>query len=265
MKALRGVALASGFIVCALTLVSCAGRAGHAVAGPLRTLTGEMVVSDVSANRFRIVGYDGSYTAPAGTPMQALDGRNVRVEVAPNGRVMQIAEAPVHIDPITHGWGTARGELVVIDAATGRFSFAGDNQIYFAPSATDLTPYTGRLVEIRLDENDRVTDMHVVSSPHTSYLPPPAGPSCSYRDQTYSAGAAICQSGTQYRCDGSQWQSLGLACQVSNVRDLNAPTRPPRACVVGDATVANGSGICRDGTTLRCHDGAWIDIRTACR
>jgi hypothetical protein len=91
------------------------------------------------------------------------------------------------------------------------------------------------------------------------------GPSCSYRDQIYSAGAAICQFGTQYRCEGSQWQSLGIACQVSNARDLNASTQLPRACVVGDATVDDGSGICRDGATSRCSDGAWIDTRTACR
>jgi hypothetical protein len=154
---------------------------------------------------------------------------------------------------------------VVTDAGTGRFKFAGDEQTYFAPSGIDLRPYAGKLVEIRLDEADRVTDMHVVSSTQPPYVPPSAAPSCSFRDQTYSAGAAICQSGTQYRCDDSQWRSLGIACQVSNARDLNEPTRALRDCNVGNTTVGNGSDICRDGSTVRCNDGAWIDTRTACR
>src|SRR5271169_5460812 len=137
MKPLTAVALASGVIVLALASVSCAS---HAFATPTRTLTGEMVVTDLSANRFRMVGHDGSFVAPAGTQMQALDGRNVQVDLTSSGHVMQVTELPVHIDPITHGWGTARGELVVTDARTGRFNFAGDNQTYLAPSAIDVAP-----------------------------------------------------------------------------------------------------------------------------
>jgi hypothetical protein len=261
MKTLRVVALASGFMALVLGSMSCMSR----VSPPLRTLTGEFVVTDVSADRFRIIGRDGSYTAPAGTPMQALDGRYVQVQLTSSGEVVQVTKAPDLIEPITHAWGNVRGDLVVIDATTGRFKFAGDDQTYFAPSGIDVTPYAGRLVEIRLDEGDRVTDMHVVSSSQPSYFPQPAAPSCYFRDQTYPAGAATCQSGTQYRCDDSQWRSVGIACQMSNARDFDAPTRALRDCNVGDATVANGSGICRDGSTLRCNDGAWIDTRTACR
>jgi hypothetical protein len=174
MKAFSVVSLASGFI---LLVLASASYAGHAA--PARTLTGEMVMLDASANRFRIVGYDGSYTAPAGTPVQAFDGRNVHVELTSGGQVLEITEAPVRIEPVTHGEGTARGELVVTDAATGRFTFVGDNQTYVAPSAIDVKPYAGKLVEIRLDENGRVSNMHIVSSPPTSSIPPPAAPSCS--------------------------------------------------------------------------------------
>jgi hypothetical protein len=35
--------------------------------------------------------------------------------------------------------------------------------------------------------------------------------------------------------------------------------------MVGDATVASGSSVCRDGTAFRCDDGAWLNVRTACR
>jgi len=261
MKAFRVVLFASGLTALVLGSVSCASRS----VAPLRTITGQFVVTDAATDKFRIIGRDGFYTAPTGTPMQALDGRYVQVQLTSSGRVVQVNKAPDVIEPIARGWGNVRGDLVVSDATTGRFKFAGDDHAYFAPSGTDLTLYAGRLVDIRLDESDRVTDMHVVSSVQPAYVPPSAAPSCSFRDQTYTAGAAICQSGTQYRCDDSQWRSLGIACQVSTARDLNEPTRALRDCNVGDATVVNGSGICRDGSTVRCADGAWIDTRTACR
>lgn len=260
MKALRLFLLAPGFIVLAVAVGSCAHRA---FASPARTLTGEMVVTDASANRFRVVGQDGHYTAPVGTPLQALDGHNVNVDLTSNGRVIQISEAPVHIDPITHDFGTARGEVVVLDGTTGRFRFSGDDQSYIAPTNVDVTSYAGRLVEIRLGEGGRVTDMRLVGSPQT-YGSAPAGSACSYRDQAYTAGAAICQSGTQYRCDGVQWQSLGLACEVSDTRGFESP-RSARTCIVGDSSVASASNICRHGSTFRCDDGAWVDLRTACR
>jgi len=261
MKTIRVVALASGIIALALGSVSCASRAVE----PLRTLTGEFVVTDAAANGFRIIGRDGAYIAPTGTPMQALDGHYVQVQLTSSGQVVQVAKAPDMNEPITRGWGNVRGDLVVIDAKTGRFKFAGDDRTYFAPSGIALASYAGRLVEIRLDEADRVTDIHVVNSRQAAYFPSPVASSCSFLDQAYPSGAAICRSGTQYRCDDSEWRSLGTACEVSNARDLNAPNRAPRDCNVGDATLSSGSGICRDGSTMRCNDGAWIDTRVACR
>ncbi len=261
MKITKVVVLVSGLSALGLGALSCASRA----VAPLRTITGEFVVTDAAADRFRIIGRDGSYIAPTGTPMQAFDGHYVQVQLTSSGQVVQVTKAPDRIEPITHGWGNVRGDLVVTDATTGRFKFAGDDRNYFAPSGIDVTPYAGRLVEIRLDESDRVTDIHTVSALQPLSRPPSGAPDCYFRDQTYTSGAAICQSGTQYRCDDSQWRSLGIACELSNTRDLNAPTRAPRDCTVGDATVTNGAGICRDGSTVRCNDGAWVDTRTACR
>jgi hypothetical protein len=266
MKALR---------VCSLALILCAALSSAALAAETgRVLNGELVVTDAAANRFRVVGHNGSFTAPAGTPLQALDGRDVQVELSANGRVAQVTEISVPIAPVTHGWSTVRGQLTVIDAPARQFTFAGDDRVYAAPPSIDVTPYAGKLVEITLDENGRVTELRLLASPQASSLPPayvppvdgvvPA-PACSYRGQVYSAGAAVCQSGTTYRCDGSQWHSLGVACQVSDARPINLPPRAPRSCLVGDATVASGSGICRSGTTFRCDDGTWIDVRTACR
>ena len=261
MKALRILASGLGlFVLAALAYSDCAFAASESV------VSGELVVTNAAANHFRIVGHSGSYTAPAGTPLTSLDGHTVRVDLSSNGRVLQITDTPVPINPITHGWSTARGALVVTDAASGHFSFAGDDRTYVAPPGVDIASYAGRMVEITMDENGHVTDFHAIGAPpEGSYLAPPAVTSCTYRGQAYSAGAAVCQSGTQYRCDGSRWRNLGASCQTSEGSAAGAPPRAPRECVVGGATVANGSGICRDGSVLRCDDGAWIGVHTACR
>jgi hypothetical protein len=263
MKTLGVLALACAFVICsALPWVS------RSEAQSERAMSGELVVTNGAANQFRIVGYPGSFTAPAGTSVTALDGHPVRVEVSSAGHVTQIVDAPVPINPVTHGWSTVRGQLRVTDAATGSFTFAGDSQAYVAPNTIDIAPYNGRFVEVKLDENGRVAEIRPVDSvvpPQTqSWNPPASVGSCMYQGEPYSSGASICQSGTQYRCDGSQWRSLATACDAG-ARDASLPPRSPRSCVVGDATVANGSGICRSGTTFRCDDGTWISLQTACR
>ena len=67
-----------------------------------RLLHGELVVLNGSSSQFRIVGTDGTFTAPAGTPLTELDGKAVNVEVS-NGRVTQITEQTVPITPVTSG------------------------------------------------------------------------------------------------------------------------------------------------------------------
>jgi hypothetical protein len=205
--------------------------------------------------------------APAGTSVTALDGHNVQVEVT-NGHVASITEVRVPIDPVAHGMSTVRGQLVVADPIGRRFSFAGDTQTYIAPPAiTDVVPYAGKMVEIKLDETGQVTDFQLLPA---SAAPAPASlntypisTTCSYRGEMFTAGAAVCQAGTQYRCDGSTWQSLGISCVSTEGMRVSLPS--PRECAVGGATVASGSGVCRNGTTYRCDDGAWINIQTACR
>lgn len=254
-----GLALA----VCALAL----GWPGRAVAEPERVLTGELVVLKGSANQFRIVGQPGAFSAPAGTDLTSLDGKNVQVDIGPGGRVSQIALRPVAIDPVTHGWSTVRGAFVVRDPVSGRFSFAGDTETYAAPAGVNISAYDGRMVEAKLDADGRVIElMPVGPAPGQAVQPLPAATSaCSYGGQTYSAGAAVCQAGTQYRCDGLRWQSLGLACTTTAADAPPAAGRAPRSCAIGDATVAAGSGICREGMTYRCDDGAWIKTGTACQ
>jgi hypothetical protein len=38
----------------------------------------------------------------------------------------------------------------------------------------------------------------------------------------------------------------------------------PSTCVVGGATVADGSSICREGTAYKCSYGQWVNLGTAC-
>jgi hypothetical protein len=260
MKTLGVLALA----ICSAAIVALAVPAE---ADSARTITGELVQLDGSSHQFRIVGHGGSYTAPAGTDLHALDGKTVQVDLSSGGTVTQLTPVAVPINPVAHGWSTVRGELLQTTPGSNTFTFAGDPQVYTAPAGVSVASYAGHMVEAKLDETGRVTDLIMTGPANPARLQPaPLASACNYSGQTYSAGSAVCQSGTQYRCDGSTWQSLGIPCTSTAadapVRDV---PRSDRSCMIGDATVANGSHICRSGTTYRCDDGAWINTQAACR
>jgi len=286
MKAMRVLMLLAGFIV-----LAALAQPAHVRADTGRVLTGELVVLNGSNSQFRIVGYGGHFTAPAGTPLHQLDGHTVQVDLSSGGKVLAIHDTPVPINPVEHGAVTVRGEMVVVDPVARRFSVAGDTQTYSAPPSADLALYAGKLVEFKVDETGRVTELHVVGTPPYGYAPPypapapagtrydtyntygtttgyaapePAITSCTYAGQPYSAGSAICQAGSQYRCNSGQWQNLGSPC-TADAKPIYLPPSEPRPCIVGGATVADGSGICRDGNTLRCADGTWINTQVCCR
>jgi hypothetical protein len=176
-----------------------------------RVLTGEFVVTNAAQSQFRLVAHRGSFTAPAGTALSALDGKPVRVDLDRQGRVLEISQMPIRIEPVTHGFDVLRGELVVRDASRRMFTIAGDDHTYVAPVGTSIGPYAGRSVELRLDEEGRVMRLNPAEEP---------------------GGTTMAQS--------------------------------PRKCMFGDASVTDGSSICRHGATLRCADGTWVDIGTAC-
>ena len=218
-------------------------------------LTGELVITNAAKNRFRLVGHSGSFTAPPGTQVEAFDGKPVRVELA-RGRVLMIAEIPSYIEPLTHGLEVVSGQLMVNDVLTRTFSLAGDDRIYRAPAAIDIRPYAGRIVNVRLDEQGRVTGIDATAQPDGATLASP----CTYGGRSYAEGASVCESGTQYRCESGTWRSFGPTCASDGA------TLPPwpQDCLLDDARVASGSSICRDGTTFRCVDGHWMNVRTAC-
>jgi len=263
-------------------------------------ISGELVKLDGTVNQFRIVDHGGPYTAPAGVSLEALDGKAVYVELA-GGRVVQISEKPIPIDPIDHGFETLSGELVVRDAVTGSFMLAGDDRIYTAPPSIDIRQYAGRKVEIRLDESGRLVDIHFKSAALDSPIEPVARV-CSYNGQAYSEGISVCQGTTQYRCGAGTWHTIGVcsptspvACSAAGVPYGEGTTRcdqgsqylcergkwrstgivcpvpaaasaerAPSTCVVGGATVADGSSICREGTAYRCSFGQWVNLGTTC-
>lgn len=234
-----------------------AANAATAAVADSRLLTGELVVTNARRNQFRLVGHSGLFTAPGRISVDALDGVPARVVLGSDGRVLQIIEIPIHIDPIEHQFERIQGQLMVSDARTGTFMLAGDNRIYVAPAGIDLSQYTNRFVELHLNEEGRVVDVAFARGP--SGLS--AASACWYTGQNYPDGTSLCQFRTQYRCERGEWRNLGTACQSGDA----VAYRSRRTCTFANATVTDGSAICRDGWTFRCADGEWVNIWTVCR
>lgn len=228
-------------------------QARRVVARDGNVLTGELVIIKGTRNRFRLVGHGGTFAAPAGTSLEPFDGKPVEVEFGRGGTVLAITEEPVHIEPITHGFEVVTGELIVNDPVTGTFSLAGADRVYIAPAATDIRPYAGRMVNVRLDERGRVMGIDAAAQAVNTTSP------CTYGGYSYSEGESVCDAGTPYRCEAGTWRRFGPACGSEG----KIPAASPE-CVVGDARVASGSSICRGGTTFRCVDGHWLNIGTVC-
>lgn len=80
---------------------------------------------------------------------------------------------------------------------------------------------------------------------------------CTYKGATYSHGSAVCQSGSQYRCDDGQWSGLAAACTES------LPVAA-KGCAFNGTPYSPGSASCQSGTQYRCEDGAWVSLSVAC-
>jgi hypothetical protein len=88
MTALKVARAATGLALLALMAGSCAVQNRQ----PAHMVVGTMVVTDAPARRFRIAGHDEVFTAPRNTPLHALDGRYVFVQVTSRGKVEQISD-----------------------------------------------------------------------------------------------------------------------------------------------------------------------------
>jgi hypothetical protein len=80
---------------------------------------------------------------------------------------------------------------------------------------------------------------------------------CKHKGTTYSHGSAVCQSGTQYRCDDGQWKGLAIACPEN-------PSAKGKSCAFDGKSYSPGSASCQSGTQYRCDDGAWLSLAVAC-
>lgn len=191
---------------------------GLSLTQPLRsdaagnTLSGELVIIDGNPNRFRLVDHPGTFAAPAGVSLDQYDGKPVEVTVGSDGRVTQITEMSMHIEPVIHGYEEVSGHVVLSDPNGSRFTLAGDTRSYVAPAGVDIRPYANHRVKMRLNERGEVTNIALASpEPSTAGDAPPAS-NCSYGGFSYSTGSPLCQSGTQFVCERGAWRNLGTAC-----------------------------------------------------
>lgn len=185
-------------------------RAGTAAPSVDHILTSELVITDAAGNQFRLVRCRGSFTAPAGMSLEALDGKPVRVEIGRDGLVLRITQMPIHIEPITHTFDVVSGQLVVRDTAARTFAIAGDDVTYTAPSGADIAHNAGRLVEMRVDERGQVMGIEPIAQ--SADAPPRSSGQCTLSDASLAHGVAICRHGATFRCTNGEWVDTGAAC-----------------------------------------------------
>lgn len=86
-------------------------------------------------------------------------------------------------------------------------------------------------------------------------VPALARDGCRYESVAYSDGATVCQSGTQYRCDDGEWQSLAVNCKGGTAAS---------SCEYQGTSYSMGSTSCQAGTQYRCNEGTWKSLSVAC-
>lgn len=81
---------------------------------------------------------------------------------------------------------------------------------------------------------------------------------CKYKGTTYSHTSAVCQSGSQYRCDDGEWKGAGIAC-------ANRLLVSTKSCGLEGRAYSPGSASCQSGRQYRCDDGVWRNLVAACK
>jgi hypothetical protein len=208
---MRSPSLVKGFLGALITvgmilILSVVGNAGQ-----VRMLNGELVRLENGSQRFRLVGNDGTFTAPASIDLTPFEGMPVEVEIDGDGRVQRITEMSMQIEPVTHRIVELSGSLVPGDPVAGTFKLDGDPRQFTAPQGVDVRAYANQLVRVRLDENGRVNKL-TLATPPAGHADVVTAKDCIYAGAGYSSGAPLCQSGTQYVCENGEWRSLGTAC-----------------------------------------------------
>jgi hypothetical protein len=85
---------------------------------------------------------------------------------------------------------------------------------------------------------------------------------CKYKGTTYRHGSAVCQSGSQYRCQRGRWNRVGIT--GVGIACTENPPVAAKDCAFNGNSNSPGSASCQSGTQYRCDDGAWMSLAVAC-
>lgn len=104
---------------------------------------------------------------------------------------------------------------------------------------------------------ERVTETHIYGRSSRPETVTATNGSCFNKGTMYSDGAVSCQEGSQYKCSGGEWESLGTNCAAQ-------PIAASRTCQFAGVTFATGAASCQAGTQYRCEDGIWRSLAISC-
>lgn len=200
-------------------------------------VTGQLLVSSVSAGSFTIAGDGRPFVAPAGFDLRPYANQMVDVFLDEQGQVKSID----------------RSKSSSLPAGYPPSAMLSGSCAYDGSSYADGT--------LQCQSGTRYRCENGVWRSIGGDCALKADQPCMQDGASYSDGSTRCDRGAQLVCNDGVWRNLGTAC----ISDVTAASGRARGCIVGDATVATGSTICRGGSTYRCSDGAWDDLGTACR
>lgn len=200
-------------------------------------VTGQMLVSSVSAGSFSIAGDDRPFIAPVGFDLRPYANQMVDVFLDEQGQVKSIDRAKNSSLPAGYPPPVM---------ASGSCAYDGQS-------------YADGLLQCQSGVRYRCENgvWRSIGGSCATISDQP----CVRDGASYSDGSTRCDRGSQLVCSDGVWRNLGTAC----VSDVTTASTRARGCIVGDASVSTGSTICRGGVTYRCADGAWDHLGTACR
>lgn len=173
------------------------------------------------------------------------------------------------------------GEMVVINTAGNQFRLVTHGGQFTAPPGVSLQPLDRKPVSVEIGADGRVTSIReipVVVEPieHgfevvSGYvlLRDPARRTFTLYgdDRMYVAPAGVDITRYADRMAEIRVSADGTVTRIEPMtRFGDAPQRSAvRECRFADATLASGASMCRQGTTVRCVDGTWINTGQPCR
>jgi len=173
------------------------------------------------------------------------------------------------------------GELVVTNAARNQFRLVEHNGTFTAPAGVSVTELDGKPVRVEFGSDGRalqITQMPIDYAPITHGFEVVSGEFVLrdpisrtfgvYGDnRTFTIPQGVDPALYAGHLVELRLDDQGHLMSINGVtRAADAPQSPRLGtCVFGDASVVNGTSICRGGQMLRCSDGMWANTGTPCR